>query len=715
MKRTILIRKKWFIWFLAILFISTCFLVPFKSSAEGDSIKRQINLVYDNSGSMYNQYEGGRAVGKLDTWCQAKYSMEVFASMLGENDTLNIYYMSDYRDNTSKPPQVVLNGSDGAAANIAKIHTHQSNSGETPFNSVRKAYSDLIATQADEKWLVVLTDGVFNDFEKEGVNPTQEMDNFFGQKSPDVKVMYLGMGSGAKEVSNNPANNIYYEHAETNNQILEKITDICTRIFNTNKLVVDASSGQFSMDVPMKELTIFAQGENVSIKGIKGETSVTSKSPLEVKYSECDAPNRDNEPTKELMGKIETFTGDFVVGDYTADVSGAKTIEIYYKPNIEVAAYLTDKDGNEVTDMENLEAGEYTINFGFVKAGTDEKVEKSDLLGDVKYEAQVENNGQPLGTFTDGDTITIEEGNLAIDASASYMDYNSVSTHLDYQVYKNKIVTFEIVKNPQFTIEKNGFANGSDCVEIKATVDGRELTKEEWDNMETPTISLESVKRDFKIDNPRIEKGEEIGQFKVYPVLPDGKPSSGEYTDCNYTFEYGQIVGIESWRGILNDTLKISDVRPWWQKHPDWIIKGGIAFGVFLLLIGYIFKRRLPKNLKRHPKVNASPKVPGLGAPPKGEGKVEKNAITVILPFIAERATIRYVPKMVSGATPLKVRATGGQTMKITNASSFPKNSSTKIGSQPVSAKKGERVPGGISIHYENKEWKFSCNPTSGH
>lgn len=32
----------------------------------------------------------------VDTWCQAKYSMEGFATMIGEEDKFNIYYMSGY-------------------------------------------------------------------------------------------------------------------------------------------------------------------------------------------------------------------------------------------------------------------------------------------------------------------------------------------------------------------------------------------------------------------------------------------------------------------------------------------------------------------------------------------------------------------------------------------------------------------------------------------
>ena len=52
---------------------------------------RTINLVYDDSGSMIRQ--GSTYV---DTWCQAKYALEVVASMLDDRDVLNVYYISIY-------------------------------------------------------------------------------------------------------------------------------------------------------------------------------------------------------------------------------------------------------------------------------------------------------------------------------------------------------------------------------------------------------------------------------------------------------------------------------------------------------------------------------------------------------------------------------------------------------------------------------------------
>ena len=108
--------------------------VPVGASATANIPTRVINVVYDDSGSMYSG---------TDTWCRAKYSMEVFSAMLGETDKMNVYYMSDYIGSTSAPPRITLDGADGADINVAKLHNEKTFADSTPFNAVRKAYADL--------------------------------------------------------------------------------------------------------------------------------------------------------------------------------------------------------------------------------------------------------------------------------------------------------------------------------------------------------------------------------------------------------------------------------------------------------------------------------------------------------------------------------------------------------------------------------------------
>ena len=129
---------------LLLVLILSLQLLPAVFADGGHAPKRVIHLVYDDSGSMI------RANGEqVDRWCQAKYAMEVFAAMLGENDTMNIYYMSAFEGNGSRQPTIRMAGKDGAQANVAKIHDTVTKAGNTPFASVTAAYQDLTRTDAD--------------------------------------------------------------------------------------------------------------------------------------------------------------------------------------------------------------------------------------------------------------------------------------------------------------------------------------------------------------------------------------------------------------------------------------------------------------------------------------------------------------------------------------------------------------------------------------
>ena len=676
-------------------------------AAEGTSVpSKVIHVVYDDSGSMFTS--GGVDV---DTWCQAKYSMEVFAAMLGESDQMAVYYMSDYESSTAANARIVLNGSDGASTNVAKIHNETTTAGNTPFNSVRKAYADLLLASADEKWLVVLTDGEF-----QGVNDTAEIDTFFVEKESDINVMYLSMGSNADKITTNENQGIYCIGADTSSDILTEITNICSRIFDFNKLDVNVSSKTISFDVPMGELVVFAQGANVSIAGIVSESGAliqSSSVPVEVSYSECDASNYNNAPDKDLLGQIATFKDDFSSGDYTIDASGAETIEIYYKPNVEIAAYLVDEDGTIVSDQSNLEAGTYTISFGFVKTGTNEAVPASSLLGDVSYNATVATNGNVHeNSYTSGDTIELEEGSLVIDVTATYLEYNEVSTHLAYSLYSNKSIEFAIVDNPYYVIDSDGFEDSS-AIFIQATIDGATPTQAQWDAMEIPTVQFIQHNLGFELQLGEVEKTQELGVFSLSPILPSGSPSTGTYSDSAYTISYYQQVGEETWQGESEEVLQLSDSRSWWERNWDLFVKLAISLLILLLIMGYLpcFKYYLPKSLKKKPYIKCIPSEPGEKRKDRN-GVVEKKLITTLVPYMAQKGTIKYVPKGVTGCPIMAVKGIKRRRMTLTNVKAFAgKEHITFDGEAIKKETKKFETGAGVSIRVKRTEWTYICSP----
>lgn len=679
-----------------------CF-VAVEAGATAQGPTRVVNVVYDDSGSMYSG---------VDTWCRAKYSMEVFSAMLGEGDKMNVYYMSDYCTGVSAPPRISLDGSDGPEVNVAKIHNQKTVANNTPFNAVRKAYADLDAATADEKWLVILTDGEFED----GRMNSSEIDGFLADKSQDIKVMFLGMGQNAAGITENAVNSIFYVEATTNAQILSCITDICTRVFNSNKLELNVSEKTCSFDIPMAELTVFAQGANVEITGIKrsdGSLVQSSKKPVEVRYSECDATNYNNQPVEDLLGKIATFKDDFSAGDYTVEVSGAETVEIYYKPNVSVAAYLTDSAGQSVANLSNLAAGEYTISFGFVKSGTSEPVATSTLLGDISYEAIVTNNGvKHSEAYSNGDVIQIEEGTLDIDATARYLDYNTITTRLSFDVYKDKEITFSVENDPVYVVSTDGFTS-EESIWIKAEIDGGEFSQEQWDALAVPQIQLIDDKLGFKIQLSDIEKSDEVGLFELRPSFPNGKPSSGTYCDVNYRIICQQQFDSETWCGETESVLKLTDERSWWERNWDLAVKLVISLAVLFVLFGYLpfIKHYLPKNLKKKPHIKCIPSEPGERRKDRN-GVVEKSFLSTIIPYVPQTGAIKYVPKGVTGCPLLLVKAIKRRRMSITNVKAFAgKDYITFDGEAIKKEVKKFETGASVSIRVKRGEWTYVCSP----
>lgn len=688
------------------LMVLTASCIPMDVRAEDGYPTRVIHVVYDDSGSMIRT--GGNPV---DTWCQAKYSMEVFAAMLGAQDTMNIYVMSDYVQGTTAEPRLRLNGGDGASANVSKVHDMLTSAGETPFNAVRKAYADLAEASADEKWLVVLTDGEFQDAEN--------MDDFFAGKQQDVKVMFLGMGAAAASIQADEGNHIFFEKAETSKEILNRITDICTRIFNSNKLQVDTDTLQFSFDVPMSELVVFAQGADVRINGLTAEDGTevpAGVAPVPVRYCEeatTNASYTDIKVDTNLVGSIQTFQGDYGSGTYTADVAGAETLEIYYKPNVSIAVELIGADGSPVESMDALEAGDYTLSFGFVRTGSGEKVPDSRLLGDVEYTAKVTINGEEQEqAYTSGDTITLEEGTFQVDATARYLKYNTVTTHLSYDIFKNKGMELQVTDNPACVVDGKGLAGGGSPIVLKATLEGNEFTEEQWQDVDDLQITQPADEERITF---RTEKGKEPGIFYIYPVMEEGKRPRGEFHDLELAVRASGKSGLESWSGGTSVAVQVDDQRSWFEREFDNIVRAAICLLVLLLILGYVppFKKRLPKKLKKMPEISCKPNIPGKRLW-TAKGRFSKSRLSTLIPYKAETGTLRFLPSGVSGVPVMKLKAAGGNRMEIVNTKAYGGKTALTIDGVPVSkdAKKNLRKSAGTIIKYSTKDTDYTCIPS---
>lgn len=665
--------------------------------AEEHLPKKVINVVYDDSGSM---------IDNVDTWCQAKYSMEVFAAMLGDNDTMNVYVMSDYRSGTSAGPKLTLEGRSGAANNVKQVHDMITNASSTPFNSVRKAYSDLTESIADEKWLVILTDGEFED----GKFTNEQVDEYLEAKQDDIKVMFLGMGPDAAVITTKIEKNIYGEKAENNSEILEKITDICTQIFETNKLEVNKSNGKFSFDIPLSEIVVFAQGDNVKINGISdGSRDINPVSqPVGVKYSEVPSTRKFAHfiIDRNLNGSLATFKGDFSAGNYIAKVENADSIEVYYKPNVELRVFLTDEDGQEKPVVDAIKSGKYGVRVGFIRAGTQEPVPDSKLLGNVRYHAVLTAPDGTVSECKDGETIDVVEGEYHIDAKVEYLKYNTAETSVDFKAYRNKDLLIEAVSNPKFVFDENGLKNPDDEIVLNVTLEGKEISKEIWDLMADPVFTLKNGP-DENIELT-LEKSKEPGKLIIRSNLINKKSFSdlALYHDIQYTVEMNHVSEDSTWSGSFNGKYNAQDNRIL-PQIAKFIVMGLIG----LFFLGYVpgIKKYLPKKLKALPSINCV-STGTLRRKWTSNGRISKSLLSTILPYKAEKCSVMYYPAGVSGGAIALFKAAGNNRMFLTNPQSFINNSNIKFDGKPLASNKKKYIfTGGLKIELSTTTANYSC------
>lgn len=371
-------------------------------------ITRAIAVVFDNSGSMYGNYR----------WCRATYAMEVFAAMMNEGDTLMVYPMWPIQlgRSGSSMSTLTINGPDEAST-IREIYTPSP--WGTPFSTVQDAYNGLLRASADEKYLIVLTDGEgFTDGTTNSM-ASSYLDSF----SRDVNVMFLGIDAKAFVPTVTDSSRQFYDRATSSEEVLKKLTQMCNRIFGRQELEVKGDSIEF--DVSMDKIIVFVQGENIENVTLSGGTKLREYAP---RYSEYGS-----EVDRSLQGMLVTYE-DLDAGSYTISYTGnADSICVYYEPAVDLVIRLYNNDGMEVTTEDQLTAGTCRVEYGLVdKYGVPND---SELLGDQYFDLSFYVNGVEQTITDDGSgsfELELENGDtLDGDFTVRYLD--------DYTIHKTGV------------------------------------------------------------------------------------------------------------------------------------------------------------------------------------------------------------------------------------------------------------------------------------
>jgi hypothetical protein len=497
--------------------------------AAGESTKRVIDVVYDDSGSMY-----GDGVTPVDRWSQALYAMEVFCTMLGSEDEMNVYLMSN---KGASPVQV--KGSD--TDRVDRIVNALGETGNTPFETVTAAGSHITSVSADaERWLVVLTDGAFNSTSTDRVDSA-----FSGYAQQGIHVVYLAIGAAAVQLDGDSSIDYYTYHASDSSQILPCITEIANQIFQqqilpASHITTSGNTMTLDIDIPVSQLLVFAQGEGISVEGLASDQTLTATGSHRVEVTEANIPASWVGQTilaDGLCGVVQTYTADgdpFSKGTYTLTVSDTSNVEIYYIAGTTIDCHLT-YNGVEVKDDEKHYAGEYGISMRFLDPLTGEEV-TSDLLDDAVFTAELSNNGTVQTIDSSVTSVQLQEGDVALEATAELPGHVTVHSSHSYTVYPQPIQLALSAQMPGDGYKLSALGEQAEAILITATnaATGEKLSQEEWD----------AIGDDLTVNCPAninwlVRQGDEVSTWEIRPdYITDMSDTDSGTMDLTIKAEY---------------------------------------------------------------------------------------------------------------------------------------------------------------------------------
>ncbi|PFZ73174.1 hypothetical protein COL82_24390 [Bacillus toyonensis] len=353
--------------FMLFLFI---WLHPYWTFAKGEEAKeRVVSLVYDDSGSMRNN----------DRWKYANYALQSLVALLDEKDTFSYVPMSK----PNNPLNISLT-KDKRQTEIEGIGAWKTYL-NTPFSAVETAMQS-IKKEADidgkrEFWLIVLTDGAFNDLEKDKVGGkeqiTKQLTDF--KKEMDVKKISLhpilitmeeDLGQQEKEQLNTfkeiwkkEINGVTMPSSGEDG-IVKSVNQVAALVANRDpfssvesivKTKVVGKKVEITTPFPLKRMTLVRQSPSLSNYQV---TQISKPLQLQSSFS-IHAPGE-----AKLFGNIVHISTEnqevIKPGTYTIEVDRdieKEGLQVLVEPALNYTVSTYDKDDNSQKNVEQMYEG----------------------------------------------------------------------------------------------------------------------------------------------------------------------------------------------------------------------------------------------------------------------------------------------------------------------------------------------------------------------
>ena len=386
-------------------------------TAESMYIRKIVSVVYDDSGSMRSQ----------DRWANANYAMQMFCGMLNSEDQLYVTYMHRSQSISGYTPEKVDLSAVGIQASVDAIRAIKDD-GSTPYTAVELAFDKLKqvpdANPNTQYWLVVITDGAFDECATDGVIDDKDrkflndhLDEYTKTVMPNgttPKVTYLSI-AGALAPDEDQSKGIYTYYANNTAEIIDAMNGLADRVSGRTRLdrssitILDSNTLQVSSAIPLLNIAAFVQGSDVRIvKATHGQDSIIPIS----RQALINYPNHPNlQGSSYLLGDSQTVIGSGtynIVFDKEVDIND---VVVLFEPALETRMTIT-LNGKEIVDNSELddaqENDKVSVSCKIYEMGTNKEIDPSLLPAGTSFEITVLENGTEVKKST-GQEMTLSD------------------------------------------------------------------------------------------------------------------------------------------------------------------------------------------------------------------------------------------------------------------------------------------------------------------
>ena len=370
------------------------------ASAESLYIRKIVSVVYDDSGSM-----------KGEKWAYANYAMQTFCGMLNSEDQLYVTYMSRTIKVPDYNPEKIDLSAGGIQKSVDSIKNHTLSS-STPYAAVEKAYNKLKTVNDSnpntQYWLVVITDGDFNEFVSKSADDkkkflNEKFKNYTKAKMPNgtnPQVTFLGIGDVASP-DEDPSKGIYEYSASDADEISEAMSEMADRISGRTRLAqsdikkINDKTIQVSSTIPLLNIAVLAQESDAKITNAihNNENTIPVSRKAMLNYPKY----YDLKGGAYLLGDSQK-----VIGSGTYNITFDKNIDldnivILFEPALEMRMTIS-VNGKEISDsseLENvMEGDKVSVSCKIYEMGTDKEINPSLLPNGTRFNTSVSEAGK---------------------------------------------------------------------------------------------------------------------------------------------------------------------------------------------------------------------------------------------------------------------------------------------------------------------------------